>query len=84
MKVWVTKYALTEGIVTYDAEDAVGGMIAIRTAGHMSQYFHGEGREWHRSLDGAISRAEEMRIAKIASLKKSLAKLEKLTFKDLP
>lgn len=54
-------------------------MIRISVAG-LSQYAHGEGREWHRTLEGARKRAEIMRMAKIANLKKQIAKLEKLKF----
>jgi hypothetical protein len=43
-------------------------------------YFHGEGRNWHRTPEGAKAKAEAMRKAKIASLKKQLAKLESLSF----
>ena len=38
------------------------------------------GKDWHRTPESALARAEEMRKAKIASLKKSIAKLEAMTF----
>ena len=39
--------------------------------------------EWHHSRDSAVNRAKEMQERKISSLKKQLAKLEKMDF-DAP
>ena len=44
-------------------------------------YFHGEGREWHRTKESAIDKAEEMRKKKIETMKKQIEKLEKMEFK---
>ena len=38
------------------------------------------GKDWHRTPEAALARAEEMRLAKIESLKKSIKKLEGLKF----
>ena len=38
------------------------------------------GKDWHRTPEQALARAEEMRLAKIESLKKSIKKLEGLKF----
>lgn len=85
--IYVTRYALTEGIQRYEnAEHCVGtnpGMVRVRGAGPLPLFLHGEGKDWHRTPESALKRAEQMRQAKIASLKKQLAKLEKLTF-DVP
>jgi hypothetical protein len=83
MKVWITKYALTDGIqcvdgVTFDRSPKL--LEYNRAAGRLSQYAHGEGKEWHRTYESAQARAEAMRVAKIASYRKSIAKLEKLSF----
>jgi hypothetical protein len=81
MKVWITKYALTMGIserVARICSDINPDMISCGGL----DLFHGEGREWHRTKEAATARAEEMRKAKIASLKKQIARLEKLTFQD--
>lgn len=51
---------------------------AIGRAGAITVTFHGN--EWHRTREEAVARAEQMRAAKIASLKKQIAKLEKLSF----
>ena len=46
MKVWITRYALTDGILETDAKvcfdaDATGNMISCDRG-----YFHGDGRDW--------------------------------------
>lgn len=82
MRVYITKYALTTGIQIKQAErpsTADDSMIVVRVGGY-SSYYHGNGRDWHRSSESAIKRAEEMRRKKIASLKKALAKLEAMKF----
>ena len=78
MKVWITKYALTDGIIEAEAKDCGYGMI--ETVGKYSNYFHGEGRQWHKEKESAITKAEEMRQKKIASLKKQIERLEKMKF----
>jgi hypothetical protein len=42
--------------------------------------YHGENNEWHKTKEEAIRKAEEMRLKKIESHKKSIAKLEKMKF----
>jgi len=82
MKVWITKYALTQGIfdVTGRVSDYTPDMLGVVNEDCRTEYYHGEGREWHRTEAAAIQRAEQMRVAKLASLRKSIARLEKLTF----
>jgi len=81
IKVWITKYALTDGIVLVEAETTHSAdMITYRPGSWGKQYAHGEGREWHRTPESALKRAEEMRTKKIASLRKSIAKLEAMKF----
>lgn len=79
MKVFVTKYALTVGIEEKTVEDVGDGAMRDIGAG-FTTYYHGEGRDWHLTIEGAKLRAEEMRTKKLASLRKSLAKLEALRF----
>ena len=78
MKVYITKYALTAGIIEADAEILKGDMILIN--GDWNRCFHGEGKDWHRTFEEAYKKAEQMRIKKIASLKKQLSKYEKMRF----
>jgi hypothetical protein len=80
IKAWITKHALTEGIVMVDAEvSGEGRTISYGHPGFSVQYAHG--KDWHRTPEAAIARAEEMLAAKIKSLKKSIEKLECLTIK---
>jgi hypothetical protein len=84
MKIYITKYALTDGIVESEAE-INGGMAVVRKqySGGLDQYFHGEGKDWHLSKESAIAKAEDMRLKKIASVKKQLSKLEELSFRRM-
>lgn len=83
MKVWITKYALTQGIIekeVYDdclKTDPSGNKISVKLNGFIT-YFHGLGNEWHKTKESAIAKAEEMRQKKIASLKNQIEKLEKM------
>ena len=76
MKIWNSKYALTEGLIEQDGEEDGDSMVKVSA----HQYLHGEGREWHRTRESAASRAEVMRKAKIASVRKHLARLEAMRF----
>jgi hypothetical protein len=80
MKVFITKYALTKGIIEGEAKPTgIPGMIQV--AGQPSWvYFRGEGRDWHRTREGALNRAEEIRIKKLKSLDNQIKKLSKLKF----
>lgn len=78
MKVWITNYALTKGILEKEATECGDGMI--NTGEKLGNFFHGEGDEWHRTKESAIKKAEEMRLKKIASLKNQIVKLEKMKF----
>lgn len=85
MRVWITKYALTKGILQKETDDfcldtdPTGNMICINDNGYR-KYYHGEGDEWHKTKDGAIAKAEEMRLKKITSLEKQIDKLENIEF----
>jgi hypothetical protein len=79
---YVTKYALTDGIIKVYAEHCVSvsdKMIAFPAGAHSQNYIHGN--DWHFTEGDALAKAEEMRQKKIASLKKQIARLEKLEFK---
>lgn len=76
--VYITKYALTGGIFAVEA-NIDRDMISYRRDGaHFTDYAHAG--EWHRTFEEAATKAEDMRKRKIASLQKSIAKMEKLTF----
>ena len=84
MKVYVTKYALTKGIFSVEAKfcsDADRTMVEVLTkANEYTYYLHGN--SFHLTLEDAVNRAEEMRLKKIASLKKQLARLEAMDFSE--
>lgn len=86
MKVWITKYALTKGILLKEAEDfclsidPTGNMIHMWEDG-CSHYYHGKGDEWHDNRQSAIAKAEEMRKKKITNLHKQIEKLQNMSFK---
>ncbi|MGD9729713.1 MAG: hypothetical protein AB7V39_25510 [Nitrospiraceae bacterium] len=80
---WVTKYALTSGIqkVGGTVRQTNSNMLVYQAkTSSVMHYSHAWGNEWHRTPEAALARAEEMRKNKIASLKKSLAKLEAMMF----
>lgn len=79
MRVWITKYALTEGIIEAEAQTWVGTesiIELIRPDGSISSiYYHGKGKEWHESLENAIKKFDNMRSKKLLSLHKQVHKL---------
>lgn len=80
MKVYITKYALTQGIFEAEAEECPGFKGMIEISGEYPEYYHGEGKDWHRTKAGAVKRAEEMREKKILSLQKQIERLKNLKF----
>lgn len=75
-KVFITKYALTKGILEKEAEICDYGYeyeIAY-VIGEFSSY------SLFRTREQAMERAEKMRLKKIASLKKQTEALEKMKF----
>ncbi len=83
MKGYITKYALTEGIIETELEVCTtvgeGSMTLAPKLGYCI-YFHGEGREWHRTKESAIKQANLMVGRKLTSLRKKVAELEALKF----
>lgn len=78
MKAWITKYALTKGILEVDdaelystCDDAICVPSISPLAG-----FHGD--DWHYTLGSAEAKALKMIAAKRKSIAKTLAKLDKL------
>lgn len=75
---WISKNALSRGIFTVKVRQSTESPSLV--VDDRRNWFHGEGGEWHRDRAGAVKRAEEMRVAKIASLEKQIAKLEAMRF----
>ena len=85
MKAWITKYALTKGILVIEGEPSNGATDMFvgskdNEHGFIFPYFHGEGKEWHRTPEAAVQRAIKMKADRLHSLHRSIAKLEKKSF----
>ncbi len=80
MKVYITKYALTQGIIEEDATLVAGysTMISVkREHGSMSFFHKGE---WYPTRAEAVTRARGLSVKKIHSLRKQIAKLTNMIF----
>lgn len=75
---WVSKYALTDGVMTANGDPYVFDERFINLDGRWSSFRLG--RDVHTTEAEAKKAAESMRLKKIASLKKQIAKLEELKF----
>lgn len=83
MKVWITKYALTQGIIEAETNN-------ISNDGYChAHWIHKKGykcdsslspRQFEEDKESSITKAEEMRQKKIASMKKQIEKLQKIKF----
>lgn len=80
MKVWITKYALTKGIIEADGELTSFDSVSILNRGlSLPTHWFYKG-DWHFDKQSAIKKAEEMRQNKIESMKKQIQKLERMRF----
>ena len=76
---YITNRALTEGIqekIVVDCFDISPDMVAVM--GSRQQNFH-KG-QWHRTRAEAVLKAEMMRVAKLKSIDRQIAKLRALRF----
>ena len=82
MKIWNTKYCLTDGITEHDVEICRNdSMVTIpKTEKSYAINLHGEGKDWHRSRETAINRAKEVKIKKLQSLDKQMKKISAIEF----
>lgn len=78
-KVWITKYALTQGVFTLTNVERCDSINPDMITGKGMGCYHKN--EWHTNEADALARAEMMRRNKIAALRKQAAKLEKLEFR---
>lgn len=76
--VWITKYALTQGIFEVDARRCDSADQMIEVPGSFSAYYHKP--YWHESREEAVSHAKQMRDKKVASIEKKLKKLREMEF----
>ena len=80
MKVWITKYALTKGIIEADGELTSSESVSILNRGlSLPTHWLYKG-DWHSDKQSAIKKAEEMCQKKIESLKRQIKKLEEMRF----
>ena len=75
---YITKHALTRGIVQREAQVSWISPEVICVEGSPPEYY--QGTDWHTDLDAARKRAESMRKAKLAELRRKIAKLEAMSF----
>jgi hypothetical protein len=83
MKVFITKNCLSDGIVEREVEQDKQYPYLVcwkEIQGAWSCYASGDGKQWHRTIESARSKAEATRKKRIDSLKKQIAKLEALKF----
>lgn len=80
MKVWITRYALTQGLFQIDAE-IVDGIYASGRTLTGDRIFT---RDWAKTPEDALAKAHEMRRLRIASLKRSITKLAAKCFTVSP
>ncbi len=82
--VYITKHALTIGILRVDAHvDDETGDAWVPVMGRKFPEFVRR-LDVHRTLPPARERAEHLRVAKIQSLLKQIKKLETLSIKEMP
>lgn len=79
MKVWITKYALTDGIIEGYASMCAfdRATVDLKNIKYEIDFY---GSDWHYDKESAIRQAEEMRQKKITSLKNQIKKLEEMRF----
>ncbi len=77
MIVYITKYALTKGIVEAEGVEKSVTMIAVKGK-FGDAYYHNN--EWHTNKGAAIEMAKRMQNRRIASLQKSMESVKKLKF----
>ena len=88
MKIWITTYALTDGILTGEmlengAHSSNSVLVAMNNPQSHGKRMHVFKPHWWTSEVYARDRAEQMRNARIKSLEKSLDKIRKLEIKVL-
>ncbi len=73
---------MTVGIVEEEGEPSPNwpSMFVVKCKSY-DAYYHGEGKDWHRTKESAVAKAEAHRQMRLKSLRKQLAKIEALKFK---
>ena len=87
---WISKYALTQGIYSVEAErcckdvDSPREYIRVYEPSFITSYYARTKKmaDWHESRDEAVIEAEKMRLKKLASLHRQIEKIKVLSFVD--
>lgn len=86
--VYVTRYGLTQGIWKFanaELDNRISHtMISIKGRTALSQTMHFHKPDWYESETEARLRVVDMKNAKVKSLERSIAKLEKLNPMQMP
>ena len=81
MKIWISKYALSGGITEHECEHPKADGAYVYPGKPFAGYVGFKlGRDAHTTPEEAAKAAEAARTKKIASLRKQIAKLEKMSF----
>lgn len=77
---YITRYALTKGVLYGEVEQCtdIGNGQMVKS---VSLFAHGEGKDWHRTEQGARNRVAKMIEMKVKTLKKQIQKFESFEFK---
>ena len=87
MRAWITKYALTQGIIEAEVEiaDDTKNLVRVLAVGDRAlevfRRWYVRKPCWHTSMEDAQRHACVLRDQKVAALKRQTTKLEKLEFK---
>jgi len=76
MKIYITKYALTIGILEFEGKitSTSDDMVQV----NKYEYYHKP--FWYLTKEDAVEHANKLKANKIIALKKQISKLEKITF----
>lgn len=86
---YTIKYALTRGIEEKQMEFCFSdylnkekdpNMVKCVDSNNYTAYYHGEGKEWCKTLEHAVECANKIRDKKISTLKRKIEKLKKINF----
>jgi hypothetical protein len=77
MKIWITKYALTKGIYSFETKPKDNEAVVARTLvnGDLDYYQYFTKNQWCKTKEEALAVAEEMRIKKLQQLDDQIRKL---------
>jgi uncharacterized protein (UPF0254 family) len=81
MKVWVTKYLFTDGIIEMSAHKTHSPRmveVPATKSAVFTMYIHKP--DWHASLEEAVVYAEQKREKKLSSMKRQMQKITNMNF----